>query len=227
MRILITLLLAFMVVTVRPDLGVMGQVFAQEKTFTVEELAQYNGKDGAPAYTSYEGVIYDVSSSPLWKNGEHFGLQAGIDLTEAMARAPHGAEVFSGFTVVGVLEGFVSPNAEQPSVEEPTPELAASAAANENTWYGQRLRIMGYSILGLTGILLGIAFILTFATCFAMPWAQLKLPWVGSRPGPDPLDASGKHMPWSGIHKHFVWITVILGVIHGLLGLLQMWGIYL
>jgi predicted heme/steroid binding protein len=216
------------------------QVQAQMRVFTAEELLQYNGKDGAKSYTSYQGRVYDVTDSRLWKMGEHFGLQAGIDLTEAMERAPHGAEVFSGFIQIGVLEGFeaeaeagVDAGKVAADVKTDDADQLVGAAVDptsarfDSTWYGSRLRLMGITILGWTGILLGVFFVLTFATCFAMPWAQLRLPWTGSRPGPDPLDAAGSHMPWTAIHKHFVWITVILGVVHGLLGLLQLVGIYL
>ena len=82
-------------------------------------------------------------------------------------------------------------------------------------------------MLGWSGIILGVFFVLTFATCFAMPWAQMRLPWTGARPGADPLDVTGVHKPWTAVHKHFVWFTVLLGVIHGVLGVLQLFGIYL
>lgn len=71
---------------------------------TLAELAKYNGHDGAPAYVAYEGKIYDVSASFLWQKGRHQALhQAGTDLTEALAQAPHGKEFLDRFPVVGVL----------------------------------------------------------------------------------------------------------------------------
>jgi len=55
------------------------------KEFTEEELARYNGKNGAPAYIAYKGKVYDVSDSFLWRNGSHQVLHnAGADLTEAI-----------------------------------------------------------------------------------------------------------------------------------------------
>ena len=200
--------------------------FAQQKVFTVEELAKYNGQAGAESYTSYEGIVYDVTDSKLWKLGEHFGLQAGKDLTEDMEQAPHGDEVFTGFTQVGVLEGFEAADA---TVAEPMliSEEVTEKSVPAKKWYESRLRWLGISVLGWTGIGLGVLFVLTFGTCFAMPWAQMRLPWVGQRPGPDPLDASGVHKPWTAVHKYFVWVTVIFGVIHGILGFLQLVGIYL
>ena len=74
------------------------------KEFTEEELAQYNGKNGNPAYVAYKGKVYDVSTSFLWKGGEHQVFHnAGVDLTDALEQAPHGEDVLDKFTVVGVL----------------------------------------------------------------------------------------------------------------------------
>jgi predicted heme/steroid binding protein len=41
------------------------------KEFTREELAKYNGKEGQPVYVAYDGKVYDVSESKLWKTGAH------------------------------------------------------------------------------------------------------------------------------------------------------------
>ena len=74
------------------------------KEFTQEELAQYNGKNGLPAYAAYKGKVYDVSGSFLWKDGNHQVLHdAGTDLSAAMEQAPHGEDVLDRFPVVGVL----------------------------------------------------------------------------------------------------------------------------
>ena len=46
----------------------------------------------------------DLTSSPMWDNGGHFGLhEAGMDLTKEFDNAPHGDEVFEGKTIVGEL----------------------------------------------------------------------------------------------------------------------------
>jgi len=74
-------------------------------TFTREELARYNGQDGAPAYIAFAGKVYDVSTSFLWRNGTHqVTHHAGEDLTELLERAPHGAELLARFPVVGTLQ---------------------------------------------------------------------------------------------------------------------------
>jgi predicted heme/steroid binding protein len=199
---------------------------AEGKVFTAIELLEFDGQDGRKSYTSYEGVVYDVTDSKLWKLGEHFGLNAGVDLTDRMAEAPHGGEVFTGFEVVGFLEGF-KVESEEAVMEEERAVVPEKKDSTSVAWYEKRIKIGGFSILGWTGILLGVFFVFTFGSCFALPWAKIPLPWTGSKIGPDPLDASGKHLTWSSVHKHFVWITVVIGIIHGIIGFLQMAGIYL
>ncbi len=74
------------------------------RVFTTEELAQYNGKDGQPAYVAVEGVVYDVTDVPQWANGDHNGYEAGQDLTDAIENiSPHGTSVLDGLPVVGTL----------------------------------------------------------------------------------------------------------------------------
>jgi len=74
------------------------------KEFTEEELALYDGKEGRPAYVGYDGKVYDVSASFLWKDGAHQVLHsAGVDLTVALQQAPHGADALKKFPVVGIL----------------------------------------------------------------------------------------------------------------------------
>jgi predicted heme/steroid binding protein len=62
------------------------------RTFTLDELAQFDGKDGRPAYVAVDGVVYDVSGSRMWPDGEHtrcdFGAVAGQDLSEVITKAP-------------------------------------------------------------------------------------------------------------------------------------------
>lgn len=74
------------------------------KEYTLEELAEYNGKNGK-IYIAYQGQIYDVSNSYLWEDGIHQGLhEAGKDLTVDMDEAPHGPETFKDYPVVGILK---------------------------------------------------------------------------------------------------------------------------
>ncbi|MCD6289690.1 MAG: cytochrome B5 [Anaerolineae bacterium] len=74
------------------------------RELTIEELAQYNGRDRKPAYIAHRGKIYDVSRSFLWQGGRHQAIHdAGTDLTAALEQAPHGPELIEEFPLVGVL----------------------------------------------------------------------------------------------------------------------------
>ena len=76
------------------------------KEFTLEELAGYHGRAGAPAYVAYQGQVYDVSASFLWQAGRHQAMhEAGTDLTASLDGAPHGPDLLERFPVVGVLRG--------------------------------------------------------------------------------------------------------------------------
>ncbi len=55
----------------------------EHRKFTCKELEEYNGKNGKPAYIAYQGKVYGISQSDLWRGGEHMGMHlAGKDLTE-------------------------------------------------------------------------------------------------------------------------------------------------
>ena len=71
---------------------------------TLDQLKQYDGKNGNPAYVAVDGVIYDVTNVPQWKNGEHNGYSAGNDLTDIIKnKSPHGVKQLKGIPVVGKL----------------------------------------------------------------------------------------------------------------------------
>ena len=76
---------------------------AETKKFSVTELAEFNGKNGKPAYVGYKGKVYDVTGSYQWGEGEHLGHMAGQDLTEQMEIAPHNEEIMERMKVVGKL----------------------------------------------------------------------------------------------------------------------------
>ena len=78
------------------------------KEYTLEELAKYNGKNGK-TYVAYQGKVYDVSNSYLWKDGIHKGHYAGKDLTEELNKSPHGPKIIKGFPVVGTLKKLHRP----------------------------------------------------------------------------------------------------------------------
>ncbi len=74
------------------------------RKFTAEDLGRYNGLDGLPSFIGFQGKVYDVSKSFLWKDGRHEAThQAGVDLTQALVEAPHGADLLEKYPVVGIL----------------------------------------------------------------------------------------------------------------------------
>jgi predicted heme/steroid binding protein/CheY-like chemotaxis protein len=74
------------------------------RRFTIDELKQFDGQEGRPAYMAFKGKVYDVTNSKLWKGGKHAAVHlAGTDLTESIARAPHGEDSLSKVSVVGEL----------------------------------------------------------------------------------------------------------------------------
>lgn len=68
------------------------------------KLSLNNGQDNETIWIAYEGRVYDVTKSRLWRNGQHYEHWAGQDLTEELADAPHGIAVFDKFECVGLLE---------------------------------------------------------------------------------------------------------------------------
>jgi predicted heme/steroid binding protein/uncharacterized membrane protein len=71
---------------------------------TPEELQHFDGKENKPAFFAYNGKVFDVSSSRLWKGGTHFKKHsAGNDLTDILKTAPHGDEKILQMPEVGEL----------------------------------------------------------------------------------------------------------------------------
>ncbi len=71
--------------------------------FTKSQLSLRNGQDKPEIWVAFQGLIYDMTSSKLWKNGKHYEHWAGQDLTSELADAPHTAIVFEKFTPIGKL----------------------------------------------------------------------------------------------------------------------------
>lgn len=70
------------------------------KTFTLQELATFNGKDGQPAYVAVDGDVYDLSS--VFNSGKHYSHYAGKELTTAFY-SYHIKSSISKYPVVGTL----------------------------------------------------------------------------------------------------------------------------
>jgi len=75
-----------------------------EKTFTLAELAKFDGQNGNLAYVAVSGVVYDVTNVKQWNSGQHQGVSAGKDLTKEIQNAPHGLSVLKGLQIVGKLK---------------------------------------------------------------------------------------------------------------------------
>ncbi|MFM8320985.1 MAG: cytochrome B5 [Chloroflexota bacterium] len=67
----------------------------EERVISQAELRRCDGESG-PMYVACNGVVYDVTGCPKWRRGLHEGQHfPGQDLSEWLAKAPHGEEVFA------------------------------------------------------------------------------------------------------------------------------------
>ena len=76
-----------------------------EQTFTLEQLAQFDGQNGNKAYIAVDGVVYDVTDVAVWDHKQHAGkFTAGQDYSaELKSQAPHSASMLSQAKRIGVL----------------------------------------------------------------------------------------------------------------------------
>ena len=72
----------------------------QIKTFTLSELAKYDGQNGNPAYLAVDGNVYDLTS--VFKNGSHFSHYAGKELTNAFY-SYHAKSALAKYSIIGTL----------------------------------------------------------------------------------------------------------------------------
>ncbi|WP_052447489.1 cytochrome b5 domain-containing protein [Clostridium polynesiense] len=85
------------------------QMFSKEeavnrvKEFTIEELSNYNGRGGKPAYVAINGKVYDVSRLGPWAGGSHFGVTAGRDLTKEFENCHNNEMILAEVPIVGEL----------------------------------------------------------------------------------------------------------------------------
>ena len=72
--------------------------------YTTSQLALRNGQDRPEIWVAYQGKIYDVTDSRLWRNGKHYEHWAGQDVTEELKFAPHTEKVFERMKAIGIIE---------------------------------------------------------------------------------------------------------------------------
>jgi predicted heme/steroid binding protein len=77
---------------VRPDNG--------ERIFTLQELTQYDGLNGSPAYLAIHGIVYDVTSVQLLRDGRHHDVFPGRDVSEQFV---HNQAILNRLQVIGRL----------------------------------------------------------------------------------------------------------------------------
>lgn len=70
---------------------------------TKAQLSLRNGQDKPEIWIAYQGKVYDVTYSRLWRNGKHYEHWAGQDLTDELKDAPHTERVFEKLTPIGIL----------------------------------------------------------------------------------------------------------------------------
>jgi predicted heme/steroid binding protein len=103
----LVMLLSAVIVTLFIGPRLRQQRNAAKKTggkYSAEELSHFDGREGRPAYIAYNGNLYNVTDSKLWKGGSHFKRHnAGNDLTELLRTAPHGEEKVRAMPVAGNL----------------------------------------------------------------------------------------------------------------------------
>lgn len=73
---------------------------ATAKTFTLAELAKYNGDGGMPPYVAVGGVVYDMTG--VFTAGSHYSHYAGQELTNEFY-SQHSAASITKYPVVGTL----------------------------------------------------------------------------------------------------------------------------
>lgn len=81
-----------------------GEDTVDKSRFTLDELKTYDGTRGNRILIAAQGEVWDVSSSRMWKDGEHaMRHHAGEDLTEHLKDAPHDPDVLERYEKVGEL----------------------------------------------------------------------------------------------------------------------------
>lgn len=157
--------------------------------------------------TIYNGGVYDFTVAKKWDLTGHVGKHlCGKEYDkESIEQGPHPLAVIEPFKV-GVLCGVAS--------LQPSPLHGGQASKGGGVL---PKKILGMSWLVFSAYLSLVFFVLNFLTCYAMPWATVKEPWKGDRPGKDKDDLLGA-FPLTHMHKIWAWLAIFTLTLHGLIG---------
>lgn len=75
--------------------------------FTLSQLQQnYTGKNNQPAYIAIDNIVYDVTYEAAWAGGNHFGMQAGEDMSNVITKchSQNKDDIIRQLMPVGILE---------------------------------------------------------------------------------------------------------------------------
>ena len=82
----------------------LARKIGDDRHITIKELSEFDGKKGKPAYIAFNRIVYDITTSRLWKDGVHGGKHfAGNDLTDSIKNAPHDEKVLTKSRIIGHL----------------------------------------------------------------------------------------------------------------------------
>ena len=75
------------------------------KQYKLEDISKFDGRDGTLAYVVVDGIVYDVTSINQWRDGNHYGLVAGKDLTEFFSTCHKNSQkILDKLKVVGKIK---------------------------------------------------------------------------------------------------------------------------
>ena len=87
---------------IRKTLDFSSVYIVELRKFTIDELKQYDGKNGRLAYIAFRGKVYDVTDNYTWGDGDHFGEhQAGRDTPDGILNASHVDEKLEATVLIG------------------------------------------------------------------------------------------------------------------------------
>ncbi len=78
-----------------------------DRIVSILELRRNTGERGTRKFIAYDGIVYDVTDCPKWRDDMHENLHfPGQDLSSELEEAPHAKDVFMRpcIKIVGKLE---------------------------------------------------------------------------------------------------------------------------